>query len=667
MNLKARSSNRTYTMKDRRALKRLTSYQDSRKEVRKNKFFMKSIENLPKVDAEEAFKWESLREADRMGVNLETTQSKRNAVSCLMNKNSSQRMDMYQSQANVMVMPAKDAESPYIDSCMRQDLMTRSSCIKRATGKITVLSKIHHQFKTMYVYCLNNKYDYLETDGMMDTNGFACVSHSDLKNLPIGEEVDISQDSFLLQYPDQYNPNTDCVSTGYNARTIITTDWDNSGDSAAVSQSFMNRLTTLKTKTINIHLNNKSIKSKYPGKFPKLGEIMDSTILFKVCNDIGIVSELAQSAQMATGVEDDTIVVENNTYISGIEVYCNQPCRDTDLEKLRQETLDYRHKVYDAVAPLVENFFDLCSDRLKVLKENFSHDLFQVSGQELKYPYVKIKTVTIDVPTVGQKVSNNYAGKTTIQRVFPDYTITDELGRNIELVYPATAIVNRTVGGLLWEVFLSSFGDLLQYRVQHDEITPERTFEFVQNFMNILGISEEFNYSKFTPDSLYEFLKIDFMRIIAMPYSNNINLDSAGKLIDLAKEYLGYRRFQIFRGKKDKIPTTSYHTVGRLFCFRDMHDTQYGNSSCSTVEKNTKGFASDKDSSKRDGRALFGKKSVKLDVQNQHILLNVVTNETADIMINGNEGEGLYAVKENMEGAGLTVGFRINGDEEGSY
>lgn len=667
MNLKVRSSNRTYTMKDRRALKRLTSYQDSRKEVRKNKFFMKSIENLPKVDAEEAFKWESLREADRMGVNLETTQSKRNAVSCLMNKNSSQRMDMYQSQANVMVMPAKDAESPYIDSCMRQDLMTRSSCIKRATGKITVLSKIHHQFKTMYVYCLNNKYDYLETDGMIDTNGFACVSHSDLKNLPIGEEVDISQDSFLLQYPDQYNPNTDCVSTGYNARTIITTDWDNSGDSAAVSQSFMNRLTTLKTKTINIHLNNKSIKSKYPGKFPKLGEIMDSTILFKVCNDIGIVSELAQSAQMATGVEDDTIVVENNTYISGIEVYCNQPCRDTDLEKLRQETLDYRHKVYDAVAPLVENFFDLCSDRLKVLKENFSHDLFQVSGQELKYPYVKIKTVTIDVPTVGQKVSNNYAGKTTIQRVFPDYTITDELGRNIELVYPATAIVNRTVGGLLWEVFLSSFGDLLQYRVQHYEITPERTFEFVQNFMNILGISEEFNYSKFTPDSLYEFLKIDFMRIIAMPYSNNINLDSAGKLIDLAKEYLGYRRFQIFRGKKDKIPTTSYHTVGRLFCFRDMHDTQYGNSSCSTVEKNTKGFASDKDSSKRDGRALFGKKSVKLDVQNQHILLNVVTNETADIMINGNEGEGLYAVKENMEGAGLTVGFRINGDEEGSY
>lgn len=667
MNLKARSSNRTYTMKDRRALKRLTSYQDSRKEVRKNKFFMKSIENLPKVDAEEAFKWESLREADRMGVNLETTQSKRNAVSCLMNKNSSQRMDMYQSQANVMVMPAKDAESPYIDSCMRQDLMTRSSCIKRATGKITVLSKIHHQFKTMYVYCLNNKYDYLETDGMIDTNGFACVSHSDLKNLPIGEEVDISQDSFLLQYPDQYNPNTDCVSTGYNARTIITTDWDNSGDSAAVSQSFMNRLTTLKTKTINIHLNNKSIKSKYPGKFPKLGEIMDSTILFKVCNDIGIVSELAQSAQMATGVEDDTIVVENNTYISGIEVYCNQPCRDTDLEKLRQETLDYRHKVYDAVAPLVENFFDLCSDRLKVLKENFSHDLFQVSGQELKYPYVKIKTVTIDVPTVGQKISNNYAGKTTIQRVFPDYTITDELGRNIELVYPATAIVNRTVGGLLWEVFLSSFGDLLQYRVQHDEITPERTFEFVQNFMNILGISEEFNYSKFTPDSLYEFLKIDFMRIIAMPYSNNINLDSAGKLIDLAKEYLGYRRFQIYRGKKDKIPTTSYHTVGRLFCFRDMHDTQYGNSSCSTVEKNTKGFASDKDSSKRDGRALFGKKSVKLDVQNQHILLNVVTNETADIIINGNEGEGLYAVKENMEGAGLTVGFRINGDEEGSY
>lgn len=405
MNLNTNSASQTFTLKDRLILQPLISYQDARNNVRKNEAFMKSLEGMSKVDAEEAFKWESLREADRIGVNLETTQSKRNAVTCNMNKNSSQRMDMCQSQLNVSVSPAKDAEAPFIDSCMRQDLITRSSCIKRATGRITVIAKIRHQFRTIYVYNLNGVYDYLDTDGMIETNGFACVSHSDLKDLPVGEEVDISQDSFLLNYPDQYNPTTDTVGTGYNARTIITTDWDNSGDSAAVSQSFMNRLTTLKTKTINIHLNNKSIKSKYPGKFPKLGEFLDSTILFKVCNDIGIVSELSQSAQMATGVEDDTIVVEDNTYISSIEVFCNQTCRDMDLERFRQDTLNFRHRVYDAVAPLVENFFDQCSDRLKVLKENFSHDLFQVSGQELKYPYVKIKTITVDVPTVGQKVS----------------------------------------------------------------------------------------------------------------------------------------------------------------------------------------------------------------------------------------------------------------------
>lgn len=658
MNLKCRSNMRTFTKKDRRPLPSQKSYQDARNLVRNDKEFMKSLEGLSKMEADNKFVRRSLEVSDEIGVNLETVQSKRNAVSCLMNKNSSQRMDMCQSQLSSSVCPVKDAESPYIDSNMRQDLYTRSSCIKRAVGKIKVLAKLKYQFRTIYIYELNGKFTYLDTDGTIVTNGFACVTHTDLRDLPIGEEVDISQDSFLLSYPDQYDPNTDCVNTGFNPRTVIITDWDNSGDSTPVSETLVKRLTTLKSKSINIHLNNKSIKSKYPGKFPVIGEFIDDTILFKVCNDIGVVSELAQSAKMATGAEDDTIVVEPNSYLSSIEVFCNSPIKDSDLEKYRVEYLDFRHKVYNTIAPLVDNFPDRCSDELKILKDNFSYDQFQVSGIECKYPYVKLKVVTIDVPEVGQKLSNLYGAKSTIQKIYPDGFVTDELGRNIDLLYPATAIINRTVAGLLWEVLLSSFGDLLQYLVARDEITPERTFEYVQKFMEILNVSDDFNYSKFTPETLYQFLKIDFLRVILLPYSNNVNLETADKLIKLSEEYLGYRKYRLYRGKKDKIPTTSLHTVGRLFTFRDMHDTQYGNSSCSTIERNTKGFAPDKDSSKRDGRALFGKKSVKIDVQNQHILINRLTNADADIILNGTDGESLYAILETMEGAGITVGFK---------
>ncbi len=260
---------------------------------------------------------------------------------------------------------------------------------------------------------------------------------------------------------------------------------------------------------------------------------------------------------------------------------------------------------------------------------------------------------------------NIYGGKATQERIYPDDYITDEYGRTIELVYPATAIINRTVGGLIWEVLLSSFGDKLQYLVQKDLITPERAFEFVEKFHSILGCSDEFNYSKFTPQSLYEFLKIDFMRIILKPYSNNISLETAEKLIKLGEEYIGYGKSKIFVGfGDDKIETTSLHTVGRLFTFRDVHDCEYGNSSCSVVEKNTKGFANHKDSSKRDGRALNSKKSGKMDVQNQHIGINVATNADINLILNGKNGEAQYSIIECMNGAGIGIGFRSEDGEE---
>ncbi len=396
----------TYTKKDRRLLGPLVTYQDARNKVREDKAFMDSIADLPKAERIEKFNLESLKVANIIGVNLETVQSKRNAGGCCQKQNASQRMDMSQSQQQTMVLPIKNAEPPFIDSSMAADVYTRSSCIKRPEGKtVKVLGVIRYQFRKIIIYEDNGKFDYLDTNGTIECNGFGCKENTDLLQLPIGEEVDVSQDNFLIKYPDQYNPTTDIVGYGYNPRTIVATNWHNSGDSALVSESFVRHFTTIKCKTVNVHLNNKSIKSSYPGKFPQIGEFIKNTIVFKICNDIGIVSELSQSTKMATGAEDDTIVMHKNSYLTSVEVYCNNPIKDPDLEKYRLELLDFRRKVYDIVAPLVDNFYDRCSYQLRILKENFSHEAFNVNGQELKYPYVRMKFNTIDVPTIGQKFS----------------------------------------------------------------------------------------------------------------------------------------------------------------------------------------------------------------------------------------------------------------------
>ena len=639
---------RTYTLWDRLKIDPMISYLDVRAKV-----YQEHLDKgLPEPTQEEI-----LAACDKYGVNLETLQSKRNAVGPQVKTNSSQRMDMFQSQLSASVPPL-GADFPYLDSNMRHDLWARSSCIKRGSGYIRVVAAIKYQFKTIFVYDYNGTYDYMMTDGICEANGYGYVEHTDLRDLEIGKEYDISQDSFLFKYPDQYNPTTDTVAMGVNVRTIISTNCDNSGDPAAVSESLAKKMRILKTKTVNIQLNNKSIKSHYPGKFPQLGEFIENTILFKVCNDIGVVSELSQSPEMSTGVEDDSILVEKNSYLKSIEVYCNNPIKDPDLEKYRLELLDFRHKVYDIVAPLVNDFPDKCSPRLHVLKGNYEHDLFNINSQELKFPYIRLTICTIDTPGEGAKLSTSTGAKVTIQRIYPDGYFKDELGRNIELIYPSTAIINRTVAGIPWEIYLTSFADLLKYRVDNDQITPQRCYEFWKKFMSIINLDREFAYADLTPEQLYEYFKTDFPRIIMYPYSNNIKLDIAGSLEKLAKEYIGYRKFDITVGMKERIKCTSQHTVGTFYMIRDYHDPQYGNSSSSVVERNTKGFATDKDSSKRDGRSLFGKKNVKNDVQNSHIQLNMVTNADADIMLNGTSQESMYGIVETMAGVGIGLEFQ---------
>lgn len=649
---------RSYTLKSRKKIRDMVSFVDVRNSVIKDA----EVRGLPEPTIEQI-----LEECNKAGVNLETVQSKRNATNPSVKNNSSQRLDLCSGHIMSSVMPlGLYADYPYFDSCMRHDLYTRSSCIKRASGVIRFIAKIVYQFRRIYVYELNGVYDYFETDGIKETNGFGVIERTDLDSLPVNEEVDISQDSFLIKYPDQYNPTTDTVGMGINVRTIVATNWDNSGDSNLISQSLAHKISTIKQKTVRFKLNNKSIKSKFKGKFPPIGEILTDTIIFKIVNDIGYISDLAQSARMSTGSEDDTIVVDKNSYITSIEVYCNNPCKDPDLERYRQELLKFRHDVYDVIAPLVDNEYHKCSDKLRILKENFSHDQFQINGEEIIFPYIKMKVCTISPGTKGTKLSTLTGAKTTIQRIYPDGYFRDEFGRNIDQVFPSTAIINRTVAGLPYEIFVTSIPEMLKIRIERNEITPAKTFEFVEKFFDILGASAEFQYTKMTPDSLYEYIKQDFLRVILMPYSNNIGMECASKLKDLAVEYLGYKPLKIFVGTgKDVIQTTSDHVVGYLYTYRDLHDCEYGSSSTSAIERDTKGFASDHNNSKRDSKTIYRKKNTKIDIQNQHIDVNLLTNADADIMLNGSDpSDAMYNVKETMQAISIDMDFRLKPDTE---
>lgn len=598
---------------------------------------------------------------------LEVRQSKRLAWSPCLKFNSSQRMDMFQSQRQSSLVPI-NSELPIVDSAMSQDILGRSTAIKRTTAKyITLLAKHHYQMRKIYVYKLryvDDKtgrerilYDLLDSSGTIDTNGYCSFELSDLAKLQVGEEYDISKDDFFIKYPNQFNPATDLVNMGVNVRCIISADIESAGDSSPASESMLRKLTAMKTKTVNIHLINKVIKTdkeKYPRIFPEIGKIIEDTILFKIVNDDGIITDLSQSANVPSGVEDETVVVEPGTFLQSIEVYCNEDIQDPVLEEYRQELLKFRADVYNTIAPLVANVSGQCSEYLKRYKENFSYTQFCSNTEELKHPYIRLVMTTVDVPGVGVKVSNTFGAKVTIERVYPDGYIQDEFGNNIDMVVPATSIKNRTVEGVLYDHTLSGFSYFLHEKIKRNEVNKQQVYEFVQQLMELFQVNEEFNYANFSIDELWEYLNEDYLRIILMPYSNPLNLETMLKAKKLAEKYLGYRKLKITRGFNEKIEQTDLHEVGFIYTFRDLHDTYYGNSSISSVERNTKGFALDKDSSKRDGKSLFTKKACKYDVQLLNLMVNMASNPDAHIIVNEEE-ETLYAIKETNEASGIEL------------
>lgn len=249
---------------------------------------------------------------------------------------------------------------------------------------------------------------------------------------------------------------------------------------------------------------------------------------------------------------------------------------------------------------------------------------------------------------------NVFGGKVTIEKVYPDGYITDEFGNNIDLIYPSTSISNRTILGLPYDHMLSGISYFLHEKIKRNEVSKHQVYEFVSELMNILDVKAEFDYSSFTPDELWEYLNEDYLRIILMPYSNNLNLDTMLKVKKLSEKYLNYGKLRIYRGFNEKIEQTNLHEVGFMYIFRDLHDTYYGNSSISSVERNTKGFALDKDSSKRDGKSLFTKKACKYDVQLLNLMVNMASNPDAHIIVNEEE-ETLYAIKETNEASGIEL------------
>ena len=607
----------------------------------------------------------SYKEAQRASIKLKEgdldTISSRRAVFSFVDKTSSPRSDLAVGQISNSVTPMV-TEAPIVDSMLGPEIWCRSTCVKEAkTDAITLLHKIQFQNRTIYVYRMNGIVDIYDTDKLNVNAGFTTVMKTDLDLLEVGQtvEIDSKYNKFYIKYNSQFNPVTRTMNFGNNVRYICETNLHNAGDSVCVSESFIRKFIKLKTKVITIDLKDKSILSEYKNAFPDIGQIITNPILCRIIDDVNGVGALTQSEETPAGLEDDVILVEEMSYIHGIEVYCNSPIADPYLEGLRQDMLNFRYQIYEALSKYDETEL---SDEAKVMKEYNRIHKFRDGDTEVKFPIIKLTVNTIDVPGPGYKFSNVYGGKVTIQHVYPDGKYVDQYGRPIELIFPSTAIINRAIAGIMYEQFLGGIADLLRMRVNRKEIDPNDAFEFCSQMYELLHLGNEWKRLGFTVDELWEYLQDHYIRFIMMPYTNNLDIKTMSMLSKLADEYIGFEPMRIYVKEGDEYVEQKTGDdplaccVGMLYMFMDEHDPYSQNSVSDKTRIDIKGLPKDKDKSKGAGRAIFGRQSAKLDIQCIFLILGLLTNEDGHVMLN-KDSPNHYAIKEHMEAIGMNFKF----------
>lgn len=580
----------------------------------------------------------------------------------------SQRRDLMNNFETALIIPT-EVDIPIADSALTADAMKYCSCIRELRGEyVTLLAKFSYQLRTIYIY---------EHDGIIkvydDNNGTIINQravnniYTDFDNINVGDTVNLADknnDTFYLKYPSFFNPTNGLIGYGRNIRCKIDVELDNSQDSVAVSESFLDKFISRKTKVTSFTLSNKEILSKYSNLLPKPGELIEDQFLCKIVQSDNDLFKLAQSSSIPSGEEDETIVLDQTSILTSIEVYCNNPIEDPVLESYRKSLLKFRLDVYYKLNELLRNGKKLDHIAYRYL-ENFGIDKFRTNHSLIEKPLVVLRVDSLNRPAggMGYKFSNRYGGKYTVQRVYKDGFIKDEFGNNIDLVYGALGIINRMIPSALIEVWFTGFQDHIKRKLLNNETTITDCKRFYEFMYTKLEFGESFANLKLTDDEWYKLITELKVPIIFMPVSTHFKLGKLSLIRKLARELFEYDKVDIYINNKH---CRQRSTVGYMYTVRLYQDPEVQTSAVGTPELDSRGLIKEDDDSKKKGLAIMKRKSSKLCVQTMHLTNNLVPDQVSFDWLCDERDNVMKIVEEHGQaiGLGITLGDNNNEGQE---
>ncbi|MGL5315657.1 MAG: hypothetical protein ACRC92_20550 [Peptostreptococcaceae bacterium] len=603
-------------------------------------------------------------------------------------KISSQRKDLSISQKQSMVLPL-EVDLPYFDSSLSQEIMSYSSCISmvdRVLGytkeirspygkdKITLLSKHQYQLRTIYIYKINNRvFVYDDNHKTVVSQRFVSNMHTDLDLLEPGDTVMVNSeanDRFHIKYPSFYNPNTELMGYGRNILTINTVTIENAQDSISVDPGFVDKFLVRKAKYVNIDLSSKRMISRYANIFPPIGEIVTGDqFLCKLVSSEGDMFTLAQSSDIPAGEEDDTIILEKNSFMVSVEVFCNNTIDNPILEKYRQDLLAFRKEVYLALEEYSKMGYEL-DNYAKVIKENYSYTKFRNNFNVIDYPLIKLRIDNISKPTKGSKFSNRFGGKITVQRVYPRGSVKDEYGRNIEAIYTTTGVTNRLIPGMLLELYYTSLIDHCKMGLKNGSLSLSVIRNFLKHLFDKIKLSKEYSKIHELSDAEFEWILTNLQApipITDLPVSNGLTHRAGAEILVMARKEVGYKRSLVYDGglpvASRENPEGKRFCVGYMYMIRLVQDPEYMTSVIGTPEKDSRGLYKDDDESKKKGTSDIKMKPSKVCTQSNNWKCNKIPDHI-QLLDGSSSDKTMTVVNEHALAIGMRLGFVDDHEED---
>lgn len=576
---------------------------------------------------------------------------------------SSQRKDLSLSLLQNMVIPIS-VEPPLMDSCMAADMIKYSSCIQEInTGKLKLIRKFTYQLRTVYIYSLNDViYVYDDNSGTIVSQRIVNNVSTDLDKLEEGEEYDLDKsDPFYIKYPDSiFNPNNGLYGYGNNMLSTTGVEFDNSQDSCAVSENFLNSFISRETRTINIVLNNKKILSRWDEIFPKIGSIINEEFLFKVVSSEGDMYTLAQSSNLPAGEEDDTIVTYLNSTLISVEVYSNTQIDNDILEKYRRDLIKFRQDIYFELKRLQDRGYILDNNAL-VMMENYSYTRFRTNKDIITQPLIKLRIDSLSRPGKGSKFSNRYGGKYTVQSVYPDGAVKDEFGRNIDLCYSAVGILGRMIPSAIVEVWFTGLSEHIKRAYLENKVTISEIRDFYHLMFKTLNEEQSFlaMNNKLSDKDWEYIIRNKSIPIIIEPLSVNDIIGKTYIIRKRAKELFNYHKLNVYHyGETDRIQSS---TVGYIYTFKLYQDPSNKTSAVANPEVDKRNIIKDDDENKKKGLSKIKRKASKHCVQTNHLSINMVPDSVLfESIVNGDDV--MRAVNDHF----ISIGSKVS-MVEGNY